>query len=141
MVDMNDRPYGTSEVIGITHRRSTLPVADTVDRLCQMMREAGATVFAVIDQSGAAEAAGQRLRDTKLVVFGNPAAGTQVMEAVPLSGMDLPLKILVWQDDKSQVWMTYLSAEWLADRYGLSADLARPLTAADALANRLATSG
>jgi uncharacterized protein (DUF302 family) len=115
-------------------------VAETVDRLTQSMREAGATVFAVIDQSGAARKTGQALRDTTLIVFGDPAAGTSVMRAVPLSGMDLPLKVLVWQDDLGQVWMTYLSAEWLAQCYGLPADLARPLGAVDALTGRVAAS-
>lgn len=133
----NDIPYGTTEVPGINHRRSVLPVAETVERVVELLRETGATVFAVIDQSGAAKAAGQALRDTKLVIFGNPAAGTPVMEAVPLSAMDLPLKILVWEDDSGQVWMTYLSAAWLAERYGLQAELARPLGAPDALAGRV----
>lgn len=133
----NDVPYGTTEVPGINHRRSVLPVAETVERVVELLRETGATVFAVIDQSGAAKAAGQALRDTKLVIFGNPAAGTPVMEAVPLSAMDLPLKVLVWEDDSGQVWMTYLSAAWLAERYGLRAELARPLGAPDALAGRV----
>jgi uncharacterized protein (DUF302 family) len=138
-VQANDIPYGTAEVPGITHRRSTMPVSETVDRLSTLMHEAGATVFAVINQNGAAEAAGRTLRDTKLIVFGNPAAGTPVMQAVPQSAMDLPLKVLVWEDDHGRVWMTHLSAEWLAERYGLSADLARPLGAPDALTSRVAS--
>ncbi|MGO8861680.1 MAG: DUF302 domain-containing protein [Acidimicrobiales bacterium] len=136
----NDIPYGTAEVSGINHRRSVLPVAETVDRLGELLHEAGVTVFAVIDQSRAAKAAGQALRDTRLMIFGNPAAGTPVMEAVPLSALDLPLKVLVWEDDSGQVWMTYLSAAWLAKRYGLEADLARPLGAPDALTSRVAGS-
>jgi uncharacterized protein (DUF302 family) len=139
-VQSSDIPYGTTEVSGISHRRSTLPVSRTVDRLVELLHEAGATVFAVIDQSGAAEGAGQALRNTTLVVFGNPSAGTPVMQAVPLSAMDLPLKVLVWEDDSGQVWMTYLSAEWLAERYGLPTDLARPLGAPDALTGRVASS-
>jgi uncharacterized protein (DUF302 family) len=115
------------------HRLSTLSVSDTVDRLTETIQKVGATVFAVIDQSGAAQAAGLTLRDTKLMIFGNPAAGTPVMQAVPLSAMDLPLKVLVWEDDRNQVWMSYLSAEWLSRRYGLSADLSQPLAAPDAL--------
>jgi uncharacterized protein (DUF302 family) len=137
---MNDIPYGAADVPGIIHRRSPLSVSTTVERLGDLMHEAGATVFSVIDQSGAAAAAGRTLRQTKLIVFGNPAAGTPVMDAVPLSGLDLPLKIMVWEDDRGQVWMTYLSTEWLADRYGLSPDLARPLGASDALASRVSTS-
>lgn len=138
-METGDIPYGAGQVPGIVHRRSALRVAETVERLTEVVRGAGATLFAVIDQSGAARAAGQTLRDTTLVIFGNPAAGTPVMEAVPLSGMDLPLKVLVWQDDHGQVWMSYLSAEWLAERYSLTSDLARPLAAPGALTGRVAT--
>lgn len=136
----HETPHGTADVPGILHRRSTLSVAETVDRLSEVMREAGATVFAVIDQSGAANAAGQTLRDTTLMIFGSPGAGTAVMRAVPLSAMDLPVKVLVWRDDEGQVWMTYLSAQWLAERYGLSADLARPLGAPEVLTGRVRAS-
>jgi uncharacterized protein (DUF302 family) len=141
MTELNDLPAETTEVPGIIHRRSTLSVGDTVDRLTEIMRQAGATVFAVIDQSGAAGAAGLSLRDTKLMIFGNPAAGTAVMQAAPLSAMDLPLKVLVWEDDQSHVWMTYLSAEWLSERYGLAADLARPLAAPAGITSRLVDQG
>jgi uncharacterized protein (DUF302 family) len=135
MTEPNDLPAGTTEVPGIVHRLSTLSVSDTVDRLTEAMLQAGATVFAVIDQSGAAQGAGLSLRDTKLMIFGNPAAGTPVMQAAPLSAMDLPLKVLVWEDDESHV--TYLSAEWLTERYGLPADLARPLAAPAGLTSRV----
>jgi uncharacterized protein (DUF302 family) len=140
-VKASDVPYGTTHIPGIAHRRSTLSVDETVDRLSELIEAAGAITFTVIDQRRAAEAAGQRLRDTKLMVFGNPAAGTPLMAAVPLSAMDLPLKILVWQDDEDQVWMTYLSAEWLAGRYGLTPQQAQPLAAADAMTGRVATAG
>jgi uncharacterized protein (DUF302 family) len=140
MSEPNDLPYGSNEVAGIEHRRSMFSVPDTVDHLNDAMRHAGATVFAVIDQSEAAREAGLTLRDTRLMIFGNPAAGTPVMQATPLSALDLPLKILVWEDDRSQVWMTYLSGEWLSERYGLSAELARPLMAPDALTSRVADS-
>jgi uncharacterized protein (DUF302 family) len=138
MNQMNDVPSGAADVPGITNRMSPLSVSETVERLRDAMRVAGATVFAVIDQDGAAAEAGQVLRETKLLVFGNPAVGTPLMDAVPLSAMDLPLKIVVWQDDHGQVWMTYLSAEWLAQRYGFSSELARPLGAPEALALSIA---
>jgi uncharacterized protein (DUF302 family) len=141
MHQMNDVPSGAADVFGITNRRSPLSVSETVERLRAAIRAAGATVFAVIDQDGAAAEAGQTLRETKLLVFGNPVAGTPLMDAVPLSAMDLPLKILVWQDDLGQVWMTYLSAEWLTQRYGLSVELARPLGAPEALARSITTAG
>ena len=72
------------------------------------------------------------LRNTKLLIFGSPVAGTPVMEVTPLAALDLPLKVLVWADDAGTVWMTYLSRTWLTDRHGIPADLAKPLSAPDA---------
>lgn len=139
MAEAHDQPEGTVAVPGITHRRSKEAVPETVDRLRRLIEGAGATVFAVVDQSGAAEAVGLTLRPTVLIIFGNPSAGTPVMQASPLSAMDLPLKILVWEDDTGQAWMTCLSAHWLVDRYGLPADLTKPLAAAGALSERVAS--
>ena len=86
-----------------------------------------------MDHSGEAERVGLSLRDTKLVVFGNPVAGTPVMEASPLTALDLHLKVLVWADDAGAVWMSYLSAEWLARRDGIPAEVSKALSAPDAL--------
>jgi uncharacterized protein (DUF302 family) len=83
-------------------------------------------LFAVIDHSGEAEAAGLELRDTKLVIFGSPQAGTPVMAASPLAALDLPLKVLVWADDH-QTKIAYVSPEELAARYSLSDELAARL--------------
>ena len=82
--------------------------------------------------------AGLTLRDTKVVVFGNPLAGTPVMQASPLAALDLPLKVLVWADDQGSVWMSYLEGQWLADRHGIAVDLARPLSAVDTITGRVA---
>ncbi len=100
---------------------------------------AGAALFTVVDHSGEAARAGLSLRDTKLLIFGNPKGGTPVMVAAPLAAIDLPLKLLVWQDDEGAVWMSHIDPQWLADRYGLTADLTAPLGAAAALAGRVAT--
>ena len=83
---------------------------------------------------------GLSLPDTQLVVFGNPLGGTPVMEAAPLAALDLPLKVLVWADDSGAAWMSYLSAEWLADRHGIPAEGTKPLAAPDMLTGRIATS-
>ena len=104
-------------------------MAVTIDRLTAAIEKAGAKVFAVIDHSGEAKNVGLPLRDTKVVIFGSPRAGTPVMQAQPLAALDLPLKILVWVDDQDQVWMSFASPAWLADRYGLTEDAARPLAA------------
>ena len=128
---------GTHHVSGVVNRRSPLPVADTVQRLTEAILAAGAKVFAVIDQSAEAAAAGASLRDTQLILFGSPLAGTPVMEASPLAALDLPLKILVWADDGGVVWMTYLSPEWLAGRYDIPQEVAKPLSAVENLTSRL----
>jgi uncharacterized protein (DUF302 family) len=83
----------------VVHKRSPLSVAETVARLATAIRAAGAKLFLVVDHSGEAQRVGMVLRDTKLLVFGNPVGGTPAMVASPLVALDLPLKVLVW-------WMT-----------------------------------
>lgn len=129
---------GTPPIEGIVHRASPLSVAATVERLTEAIAGAGATLFAVIDHSGEAERAGLSLRDTKLLIFGNPRAGTPLMQAAPTVALDLPLKALVWAGDDGQVWMTFLDPAWLAARHHLDADLAKPLSAPDALTAHIA---
>jgi uncharacterized protein (DUF302 family) len=133
-------PAGTQHVNGVTNRRSPLSVADTVEHLRQAIEAAGAKVFAVIDQSEEAARAGTSLRATTLVLFGNPASGTPVMQASPLAALDLPLKVLVWADDAGAVWMTFLSAEWLASRYDIPPETVKPLSAVENLTSRVAAS-
>ena len=98
-------------------------VEESVARLTAIIAERGLKLFAVIDHSGEANAAGLELRETKLVIFGSPQAGTPVMDAAPLAGLDLPLKVLVWADG-DQTKLTYTSPAELARRYGLSDELA-----------------
>jgi uncharacterized protein (DUF302 family) len=122
---------------GIVSKRSPFSVAETVARLTDAMKAAGATVFAVIDQAAAAREVGLTLRETQLVIFGNPAGGTPVMAAVPLAALDLPLKILVFADDDGKVWMSYLDRNWIASRYELSSRLAAPLAAPSVLVAKI----
>jgi uncharacterized protein (DUF302 family) len=129
-----DAPTGAQPVSGVVHRRSPFSVAGTVERLAAAISGAGAKLFVVVDHSGEAERAGLSLRDTKLLVFGNPVAGTPVMQTAPLAALDLPLKILVWADDLGVVWMSYLSAPWLAERHGVPSEIAKPLSAPEMLA-------
>jgi uncharacterized protein (DUF302 family) len=131
-------PTGPRATSGVTSRRSPLPVAETVDRLASAIRAAGAKLFFVVDHSGEAQRVGMDLRDTKLLVFGNPAGGTPAMVASPLAALDLPLKVLVWMDDDGAVWMSYLDAGWLAARHGLATELAAPLSAVDRLTAQVA---
>jgi len=118
---------------------SPRPVAATVSRLTEILAAKGMTVFAVIDQSEAARGAGLRLRETTLVIFGNPAAGTAVMDAVPLSALDLPLKVLIWADE-TRTNVTYYSPAALAARYELSEELAAKLAGIDPLTDALIAS-
>jgi len=130
-------PSGTQPIAGIVHLRSPHTVADTVHLLAETIRAAGAKLFAVIDHSGEAERAGLSLRDTKLLIFGNPVGGTPIMTAAPLVALDLPLKVLVWQDDADVGWMSYLDPNWLAARHGLTPDLSGPLSAVAALTGQV----
>jgi uncharacterized protein (DUF302 family) len=119
---------------GVVTKDSPLSVTDTVARLTEVATSKGLKVFAVIDHSGEAQAAGLELRDTKVVIFGSPAAGTPVMQAVPLIALDLPLKVLVW-DDQGQTKLTHTAPEALAARYGLSDELAPRLAGITVVVN------
>jgi uncharacterized protein (DUF302 family) len=109
-------------------------VADTVTRLSQIIDAQGLKLFDVIDHSAAAAAAGLELRETKVVIFGSPQAGTPVMEAAPLVALDLPLKVLIWADG-DQTKLTYLAPTALAARYQLSEELGARLAGIDPLAD------
>jgi uncharacterized protein (DUF302 family) len=113
-------------------KASPFSVADTVARLSNVVAERGLTLFGVIDHSGEAHAVGLELRDTKVVIFGNPKGGTPAMQAAPLLALDLPLKVLVW-DDGGQTKLTYTAPAALAARYGVPDEVATPLAAVDAL--------
>ena len=132
-----DRPPDEADVVTKLSRR---PVADTVSALTGMISAKGMKLFAVIDQSAEASAAGLSLRETTLVIFGSPAAGTPVMAAAPLAALDLPLKVLIWADDGGQTQVSYLAPAALAARHHLSADLAANLAGINALTDALVAS-
>jgi uncharacterized protein (DUF302 family) len=92
----------------------------------------------VIDHSGEAEKVGIKMRPTKLVIFGNPKAGTPVMLAAPSSAIDLPLKILIWEDAQGKVWVSYNSPAYLQKRHGLPQDLLQNIASVETLAMRAA---
>ena len=121
---------------GIVTKLSPRPVAGTVARLTGMLAARGIKLFAVIDQSAVARQAGLELRDTTLVIFGNPAAGTPVMAAAPMAALDLPLKVVVWAD-AGQTKVSYYAPAALAARHGLGPDLAGNLASVDALTDAL----
>jgi len=107
---------------GVITRTSPRSVDETVARLSEVVAARGLKLFAVIDHSGEAADVGLALRETKVVIFGSPQAGTPVMAAAPLAALDLPLKVLVWADvDATKV--SYTAPEYLAQRYGLPDEL------------------
>jgi uncharacterized protein (DUF302 family) len=112
----------TPAAAGVVTKRSPRSVQETVARLSKLAEDKGLKLFAVIDHSGAAEAVGLELRETKVVMFGNPRAGTPVMAAAPLAALDLPLKALVW-DDEGETQVSYTSPATLGARYGFGEDL------------------
>jgi uncharacterized protein (DUF302 family) len=116
----------------IVTKLSPRSVPDTVARLSEIVETKGLELFAVIDHSGEAVAHGLELRDTKVVIFGSPVAGTPVMQAHPLAALDLPLKALVW-DDEGQTKVSYTAPAELATRYGLGDELAGRLAGIDGL--------
>ncbi len=120
----------------LTTKVSPRSVPDTVARLRSLAEANGMKVFAVIDHSGEARRAGLELRDTNVVIFGSPQAGTPVMAANPLAALDLPLKVLVWSDE-GQVKLTYTAPATLANRYGLSQELAARLAGIDVLTDHV----
>jgi uncharacterized protein (DUF302 family) len=120
----------------ITTKVSPRSVTDTVSRLTGILSAKGLKVFAVIDQSAEARQAGLQLRETTLVLFGNPAAGTPVMAAAPLAALDLPLKVVIWADE-GQTKVSYVSPAALAARHHLSEDLAAQLAGIDPLTDAL----
>ncbi len=122
-------PNSGTEVVTKLSPRS---VSDTVTRLSELVEAKGLRLFAVIDQRAEALQVGLELRETTLVIFGSPAAGTPVMAASPLAALDLPLKALVWADGQ-QTKVSYLAPRALVARYELSADLAPNLAGIDAI--------
>jgi len=121
---------------GIVDVRSNHSVDETVDRVKNILQSKGVTLFALIDHSGEAAKVGMKMPSTKLLIFGSPKAGTPLMLAAPSIAIDLPLKILVWEDAQGRVWLSYNSPEYLAERYGLPKDLARNIAIVATLAEK-----
>lgn len=107
---------------GLTTQPSTLGPTDTMNRLESEVKARGLTVFARIDHAAGATAAGLSLRPTALLIFGNAKGGTPLMQSIQTIGIDLPLKVLVWQDEAGKTWISYNDPAWLAKRHGLGPD-------------------
>jgi uncharacterized protein (DUF302 family) len=106
---------------------------ETMDRLVAEIKAKGLTVFARIDHAAGANEAGLPLRPTELVIFGNAKGGTPLMQSNQETGLDLPLKALVWQDATNVTWISYNDPAWLAKRYGLGHEVEAPVKAMTAM--------
>ena len=105
---------------GLITIQSAYPVRQTIDRLISIIESKGMTVFGRIDHADNALKQGLPLRPTELIIFGNPKAGTFLMQDNQTSGIDLPLKVLAWEDEQGKTWLTYNDTNWIAERHGLS---------------------
>ena len=123
---------------GIVHLPTSHSVEDAVERLKAILAAKGVTLFALVDHSGEAANLGMTMRPTKLLIFGNPKAGTPVMLAAPSIALDLPLKILVWEDLDGKVWVSYNAPEFLRERHNVPQDLMQNLAALETLAAKVA---
>ena len=123
---------------GIIDKPTSHSVDETVEKLKGMLRDKGITLFALIDHSGEAEEVGIKMRPTKLLIFGSPKAGTPLMLTAPSSAIDLPLKILIWEDAQGKVWVSYNSPTYLQERHNLAQQLLPNIGAVETLAGKVA---
>jgi len=116
---------------GVLQFRSAFDAATTIEKIRQALESHGVTVFAHIDFSGDAARAGLTMPPEQMLIFGNPKAGTPLMQQQPVSGLDLPLKVLVWDDAQGATWIACNTPEYIIARHGLpkamAANLAGPL--------------
>ena len=130
---MNSHPEN-----GIVTIPSHHSVDGTVEKLLAILQAKGVKLFALVDHSGEAEKAGIKMRPTKLLIFGNPKAGTPLMIASPSIAIDLPLKVLVWEDSDGKVWISSNSPEYLQVRHNLPPDLLQNIAVVETLVARTA---
>jgi uncharacterized protein (DUF302 family) len=123
---------------GIVNLSANNSVDKTVDKLKSILEAKSVALFALVDHSGEAEKVGMKMRPTKLLIFGSPRAGTPLMLAAPSIAIDLPLKILVWEDEKGKTWISYNSFDYLRDRHNLPPELLQNIAVIETLATKAA---
>lgn len=123
---------------GIITKSSNHSVEETVEKLKGLLASKGITLFALVDHSGEAEKVGMKMPATKLLIFGSPKAGTPLMLAAPSIALDLPLKILVWEDAQGKTFLSYNRPSFLAERHGLPENLVPALAAVESLVAKAA---
>ena len=123
---------------GIVDIRSNHTVDATVEKLKGILDAKSVTLFALVDHSGEAAKVGMEMRPTRLLIFGSPKAGTPLMLAAPSVAIDLPLKILVWEDEGGQAWVSYNTPEILLERHSLPAEMMANIAVIETLAAKAA---
>jgi len=126
-------------VDGLISKRSHFGPEETMKRLEAEVRAKDLTVFAHVDHAAGAAAAGLRLRPTDLLIFGNAKGGTPLMQSMQSIGIDLPLKMLVWQDADGATWVSYNDPAWLAHRHGVDKGTKATVNALTGALNAIAT--
>jgi uncharacterized protein (DUF302 family) len=126
-------PDSTPSSDGVITKPAWESVAQTIDGLKRLISDRGFTLFNVIDHRGVAERAGVQMPDSKLVLFGKPALGATVMLAAPLVALDVPLKVLVWEDRNGAVSVSYNAPGFLAERHHLEGALRAPFEAVESI--------
>jgi uncharacterized protein (DUF302 family) len=130
-------PDSTQSSDGVITKPGSKSVAETIDGLRRLLADRGFMVFNVIDHSGVAERAGVQIPASKLVMFGKPNVGATVMLAAPLAALDIPLKVLVWEDSNGTVSVSYNSPGFLSDRHHLEGALRAPFDAVESIVEAL----
>ena len=123
---------------GIVDIPSNHSVDQTVEKLRAILEAKSVSLFALVDHSGEAEKVGMKMRPTKLLIFGSPSAGTPLMLAAPSLALDLPLKVLIREDDNGRVWVSYNSPEYLQQRHAFPSELLQNISVASTLAAKAA---
>lgn len=123
---------------GMLDKPSNHSVDQTVEKLKGILQAKGVTLFALVDHSGEAEKAGIKMPPTKLLIFGSPKAGTPLMLASPSIAIDLPLKILVWEDPAGKVWVSYNTPAYLEERHSLPPEFLQNIAVVETLAAKAA---
>src|SRR5579884_1114552 len=126
-------PQTSTSVSGFAQFPSSHSVPETFQRVLNAVKERGLSVFADIKFSDDARDAGLDMFPARMLIFGNPKAGTPVMNAAPTSAIDLPLKLLVWQDAAGKVWVSFNTPEYLRDRHQIPQDLIKNISAVEPL--------
>jgi uncharacterized protein (DUF302 family) len=123
---------------GIIEQASPWSVRETIDRIAAFLKDHGVTIYARIDQQSEVHKAGREIRPLEFLLFGNPKAGGAIMEENPKAALELPLKIIAWQDKEGKTWVAYNEAQYIEDRYSLKHELTLPLDLHPVIAKAIA---